>query len=180
MKTMARIVLYLMILCFCGCSSKKNEVIIAVNTGNRVGYFTDSKGNIIIDKQFDGVSSFSNGLAKVKQNGKWGFVNTKGEIVIPCVYDDGDVYSFSEGLARIKQNGKWGFINSKGKVVIPCVYDAAISFSEGLAAVVQNDKCGFINTKGELVISCVYDYMGFLSGFSEGLLWLNKMASGDL
>ena len=69
MKTMARIVLYLMILCFCGCSSKKDEVIIAVNTGNRVGYFTDSKGNIIIDKQFDGVSSFSNGLAKVKQNG---------------------------------------------------------------------------------------------------------------
>ena len=75
---MARIVLYLMILCFCGCSSKTDEVIIAVNTGNRVGYFTDSKGNIIIDKQFDGVSSFSNGLAKVKQNGKWGFVNTKG------------------------------------------------------------------------------------------------------
>ena len=84
MKTMARIVLYLMILCFCGCSSKKDEVIIAVNTGNRVGYFTDSKGNIIIDKQFDGVSSFSNGLAKVKQNGKWGFVNTKRLHRIPA------------------------------------------------------------------------------------------------
>ena len=102
MKTMARIVLYLMILCFCGCSSKKDEVIIAVNTGNRVGYFTDSKGNIIIDKQFDGVSSFSNGLAKVKQNGKWGFVNTKGEIVIPCVYDE--LSPFINGFATARIN----------------------------------------------------------------------------
>ena len=83
MKTMARIVLYLMILYFCGCSSKKDEVIIAVNTGNRVGYFTDSKGNIIIDKQFDGVSSFSNGLAKVKQNGKWMIIDSNGQVIIP-------------------------------------------------------------------------------------------------
>ena len=127
---MARIVLYLMILCFCGCSSKKDEVIIAVNTGNRVGYFTDSKGNIIIDKQFDGVSSFSNGLAKVKQNGKWGFVNTKGEIVIPCVYDDGDVYSFSEGLAKVKQNGKWMIIDSNGQVIIPECDMSATSWSK--------------------------------------------------
>ena len=105
-------------------------MIIAVNTGNRVGYFTDSKGNIIIDKQFDGVSSFSNGLAKVKQNGKWGFVNTKGEIVIPCVYDDGDVYSFSEGLAKVKQNGKWMIIDSNGQVIIPECDMSATSWSK--------------------------------------------------
>ena len=128
MKTMARIVLYLMILCFCGCSSKKDEVIIAVNTGNRVGYFTDSKGNIIIDKQFDGVSSFSNGLAKVKQNDKWGYVNTKGEIVIPCVYDDANY--FFEGLAKVKQNGKWMIIDSNGQVIIPECDMSATSWSK--------------------------------------------------
>lgn len=33
------------------------------------------------------VSSFNEELAAVCKNNKWGYVNTKGKLVIPCIYD---------------------------------------------------------------------------------------------
>ena len=64
----------------------------------------------------------------VKQNDKWGYVNTKGEIAIPCVYDDANY--FFEGLAKVKQNGKWMIIDSNGQVIIPECDMSATSWSK--------------------------------------------------
>ena len=66
--------------------------------------------------KYNSVYDFSEGLAGVETNDKWGFVNKSGKEVIPCKYDD--VYDFSEGLAGVKMNGKWGFVNKSGKEVI--------------------------------------------------------------
>ena len=104
-------------------SSKTYKVIIAVNTSHRIGYFVDSEGRFLFTKQFEKVNSFHEGLAQVKQNGKRGYINTQGAVVIPCIYDlAGEI---SEGLAPVEQNGKWGYINTKGEEVIPCIYDDA-------------------------------------------------------
>ena len=89
---------------------KDSMVVIAVNTPHRVGYFTDNKGTFLFNKQFERVSAFSEDLALVVQNDKWGFINTKGEVVIPCVYDFAG--GFSKGLAPVAQNDKYGYINT--------------------------------------------------------------------
>ena len=78
------------------------------------------------------------------------FINTKGEIVIPCVYDG--AFSFSEGLTMVKQNDKWGYVNTKGEIAIPCVYDDANYFFEGLAKVKQNGKWMIIDSNGQVII----------------------------
>ena len=97
-------------------SPKASKVIIAVNTPHGVGYFVDSEGNELFNKQFEKVSCFFEGLARVEQNEKSGFINTKGEVIIPCIYDD--AWNFNEGLAAVKQNGKWSIINKEGKVIV--------------------------------------------------------------
>jgi hypothetical protein len=56
--------------------------------------------------------SFSKGLALVELNGKWGYIDTKGALVIPGVYDK--VCGFSEGFASVKLNGRYGRIDTKG------------------------------------------------------------------
>ena len=137
-------------------SLQTSKVIIAVNTPDGVGYFVDSEGRFLFKKQFEEVSKFTEGLACVEQNGKIGFINTQGEVGVPCIYD-WTVGWFSEGLASVEQNGKRGYINTQGEVVVPCIYDEAGSFFEGLTRVKQNDKYGFINTQGEVVIPCIYD-----------------------
>ena len=65
---------------------------------------------------FDDVSICKEGLAAVYKDGKWGYINTKGEQIVECKFDD--AYYFNEGFARVKKDGKWGYINTKGCSVI--------------------------------------------------------------
>jgi len=46
------------------------------------------------------------GMIAVEKDGKYGFKELGGKLVIPCKYDD--VGSFSGGLAAVELNGKWG------------------------------------------------------------------------
>ena len=50
--------------------------------------FINHQGKIVIDCQYDDAISFCNGLAAVyyKNQGFWGFINTKGEVVLPFKY----------------------------------------------------------------------------------------------
>ena len=127
MKSISSAFLCILMLMVCACGNqgknsglfhqgKDSIIIIAVNTSNGIGYFVDSAGTFLFNKQFEHVSPFTDGLARVEQNGKWGFINTKGEVVIPCIYDF--AWAFSEGLAEVKQNGKGSIINKEGKVIV--------------------------------------------------------------
>ena len=58
-------------------------------------------------------NNFSEGLANVKINGKWGYINTKGEEVIPCQYDAAN--PFSEGVAVVIIGKKWKYIDKEAK-----------------------------------------------------------------
>ncbi len=104
---------------------------------------------------YDYVDCLSEGLAVVKRNGKYGFIDQTGKVVAPLNYDW--AWSFSEGLAAVERNGKYGFIDKAGKVVIPLNYDDTWYFTEGLAAVKQNGKYGFIDNTGKVVIPLKYD-----------------------
>lgn len=57
--------------------------------------------SIAISPQYEDAQLFSDGLAAVKKDGKWGYINEDGETVIPFEYDV--VGSFSEGLALVGQ-----------------------------------------------------------------------------
>ena len=56
------------------------------------------------ERGYSWIGNFSEGLARVKKDGKWGYMNKEGEEVIPCKYDS--VLDFSEGLAIVKKDGK--------------------------------------------------------------------------
>jgi hypothetical protein len=141
----------------------------------KCGYI-DTKGNEVIaltDKYYG--TSFHDGLAAVGNNdGKYGFIDKKGELVIPMSFDvdEGGVTSeFHEGYAVVCKNEKYGYIDKSGKEVIPCNYDAAFNFSEGMALVIKEGKFGFIDAKGKEVIPCEYSYANH---FSEGIAVVQK------
>ena len=65
------------------------------------------------------VDDFQDGLAAVwLHNKKWGFVDEKGTLVIPAVFDE--AYSFDEGVSRVVRNDLYGLIDKKGKFIVPC------------------------------------------------------------
>lgn len=55
------------------------------------------------------------------QNGKWGFVDSSGNVVVEYIYDKVTDLNFY-GYAGIKLDGKWGVVNSKGEIVIEPTY----------------------------------------------------------
>ena len=101
---------------------------------------------------------------KEGENGKYGFVDERGDWKIYPQYDEID--TFSEGLARIKLKGQYGYINKQGKIIIKCQFIRALAFSEGLACVKINEKYGFIDKQGVLIIPAKFDSANF---FREGL-----------
>ena len=63
--------------------------------------------------KFDEVKAFHDGIAGVKKNGKWSYVNQEGKMLTPFQFDE--VEDFSEGFGRVKKYGKWYFINAEGR-----------------------------------------------------------------
>lgn len=54
--------------------------------------------------------------------GKYGFVNSKGEVLVDYIYDDAQEQN-EYGYAAVKSGGLWGAIDSKGNVVIEPTYN---------------------------------------------------------
>jgi hypothetical protein len=86
-----------------------------------------------------------------KQLQSFGFVDTKGDVIIKFDFDDAK--EFSDGLAAVKKrrSSSWGFIDKKGKFVVEPIYDEAFSFSEKQAVVRKDGKHAYISTSGGLI-----------------------------
>jgi hypothetical protein len=126
-------------------------------------------------------------LFPVSNNGKYGFINRQGELVILPKYDY--VYNFYQGLgyvsirdnqAREKQGykrdtygvydgnfhkdssayDKWGVIDTKGNWIIKPEFNFIKEFSDGLAFALKEGKGGFIDKTGNFVIPPKYDNPG--------------------
>lgn len=113
------------------------------------------KKEIVNLSKYDDVWDFSEGLARVKLNNKWGFIDKTGKEAISLIYDE--VRDFSGGLACVTLNSKYGFIDGKGKEVVPFMYDYARSFFKGFGVVSINGKDGVINSQGKEVIPLKYE-----------------------
>ncbi len=106
-------------------------------------------------EKYDDFSDFSEGLALVQLNDKYGFINNSGELVIPCKFDS--AHDYEDGCARVEFNGKYGLINNSGEEITKIMYDSIEDFSEGIAAVRLKNKYGFIDFNGKEVFQCKYD-----------------------
>ena len=54
-----------------------------------------------------------------KKDGKYGYVNEKGIVVVDYIYEDATEQN-KYGYVAVKKDGKWGSLDSKGKVVAEC------------------------------------------------------------
>ena len=137
-------------------------VILLIIIAGAFGIWNVVKGNTQSDIQitkelseavhrYDEISDFHEGLLAVRKNQKWGYINSKGEEVIPCKYE----YScdFSEGLACVYLEGDdlpIAFIDKKGNTVIDGFFGDTqqggfwiISFENGKCFVFDKERDGF-------------------------------------
>ena len=69
-----------------------SEGFFLVQKEDKYGY-VDTNGVEIVAPKYEDARKFIKDLAPVKLNGKWGFINKKGEIVVPIKYDGINFYN---------------------------------------------------------------------------------------
>lgn len=101
--------------------------LLWVNEGKGY-YLLDEKLEPLGDALYEDVRCFyEEGAAAVCQNGKWGFADRQGQLVVPFTFDDAD--SFRIGYAPVKQGGLWGYAAEDGSVLIEYAFDEALGFN---------------------------------------------------
>lgn len=120
----------------------------------------------------ESTESTAPGLYPVSLDGRWGYIDGTGTIVIEPQFDL--ALDFTEGLAAVTLEGKWGYIDTSGTMLIQPQFDRAQPFSEGLGAVHTYSYSdgqplnywGFVDRTGDVVIPMEYGL--FNCAFSEG------------
>ena len=158
------------------------EDIYRINIAGKWGYI-NAKGDLLANPpgMFDSVGKFAaNGLALVHENGQSGFIDTKGRIAIPFVFEGASNFD-DDGVAsvcckrKLSPDVRWDlkkgfffdlivkysyYINAKGEEVVPVKKTQAAyarTYAYGLEPIQVNNKWGFVNAQGEKVISPRFD-----------------------
>ena len=98
---------------------------------------------------------FCGDMYLVSRNGLCGFIDERGEEIIPCKYDC--VCAFNNGLARVIKDDTWLLIDNEDDIILKLDCEGISDFAEGMALIIRNGKCGYIDASGNEVISCVYE-----------------------
>ncbi len=112
---------------------------VFVRQGGDVRLLVDGEA---VGETYEDARPFADGWAAVKQNGKWGFIDTQGNVCIDFQFND--ALSFGQHLAAVKVGDLWGYVSLGGEVVIDPVFLEAGSFYEGSAPVRTADGWQFI------------------------------------
>ena len=146
------------------------ENCIMVKSDNKWHFLEKKSFNEIGFEKYDNIEIKSWNHIAVRKDSHWGLVNDKGELSIPCLYEQiGDI---DFGFVTARKEGKWGVLNTSGKELIPFVYEYT-KFSERLRklkwSVIKvwekgkvKNKAGYcvIDTSGNRLLSELYDFIG--------------------
>lgn len=97
--------------------------------------FINENGQQFIDIESSVAYGFDNGLALLKKDGLFGFIDTNGNDITGYIYNN--AYRFTEnGHGLVAKNSGWGIIDIKGNILLNFVYDEItylVSNSKNLA-----------------------------------------------
>ena len=128
-----------------------------VRLGDRYGII-DTAGRIVLPIEYESRTTkgekyvYHDGLALVEQNGKLGYVDLDGQLVIPFYFDE--AFQFSEGLGCALFKGRWGYVDTKGDIYLPFIFDVATPFHWGRADIAYDGDFRVMDRKGRCVKNC--------------------------
>jgi len=171
-----------------GIISLQGEVLLdpfydSVGQMGKLFWGKDSRGTVLLDEfaeyrvipedDISQVLNYCAGLYMIKKDGKYGFINEKGNLRIANRYDS--LLCFSDARIGYKLGNKWGFIDVQERLVIQPIYDQVFPYENGVAIVRQKDKYGLIDPSGKRILSLKYVSIDQLCGN-----YLLKDIKGDI
>lgn len=139
-----------------------NEILNRRNSDSYIDRFSDD-------------CSFVDGLISIVGNGKYGYMNKSGNLVIAPQWNEANVFSNGVAIVGIIDEKRpvyschdmvarnYGLINTKGEELIPCIYPYLGPFSDNGIAVAKlkenrfaDEEYSYINKAGKLITTDIY------------------------
>lgn len=169
--------------------------LCVISFGELFGYADIESGQIIHQPCWEDAMPFYGGLARVKENGKFGFINIAGEYVIGPQWDETESSAHS-GLIAVRRDHKWGFVKKSGELVTALEWDAfadslddriqtgwddsyQVCYKHLPKAVCKDEKWGFIDDCGNIVLEPQFDTLDFV-WFNFQVEWREDKAAATV
>jgi len=164
---------------------QRGAVALEVGNGEKWS-FVNPAGELIAPPQWDFVSDFEDGRARVQLADRYGIIDRDANYVVNPQFEH--IYDFRERRAAVSRGDRIGFIDEEGAVVIPPQVDSVVhwfegprwacqrhawdgggrsGFSEGLVIVGIDGRIGAMDRAGNFVIPPTYEEMSpFVEGYA--------------
>ena len=142
--------------------------------GNYVDVEVVEKPNLINNNNYDEIGDFHEGLATAYRNGKYGYINVRGQLAIDLKYNF--AHDFHNSAAPVIESKlfsvQMGFIDYQGDYILS--WNRKKGFApvqwlgtSGIVMSLTTDKFGCINKRGEIIVPIIYDD---INSFEEVLI----------
>lgn len=125
--------------------------------GDRYGII-DTAGRVVLPLEYEKKTAkgrkymYYDSLALVEKEGRLGYIDIDGKLVIPFYFEE--AFHFSEGLAAAKYEGLWGYVDTHGDIFMPFIFELAEPFRYGRAEVIFDGIVRKVNRQGKCVRNC--------------------------
>ena len=96
---------------------------------NLCGYVEKGSEEPRIPKQYEVAKKFSDGLAAVRIDGRYGYIDPTGNVVIAPQFEAAG--PFTGDYAEVHIDGRSGAIDRTGRIVVPAQFDRLVPFTGG-------------------------------------------------
>jgi len=145
-----------------------------------------AKSNLSYSK----IESSGDGMFGFDKDGKIGYLDKNGNVVIPADYDyesttSKTIPAFQTGMVKLRKGFKYGVLDKAGKIILPFEYDGLFT-SNGKYIPVYNivngkNTWGIVNTQNKVLIPVIYEQLQIdsnLIGVKQNGKWGLKDVSG--
>ena len=132
--------------------SKNNPYWFVLDEQGKSSLYLDSM-QLPVPENISEFCDFSSGLARIKIDQKFGFIDTTGQVVVEPVFDQAKDYSGDK--AFVLKAGRYVWIDKSGNEIQKeksIIFDEVGNFSEGYARVRVFDNYGFIHPDSSFFI----------------------------
>lgn len=116
--------------------------------------------------EFDEKKEYEHGIAAARKDGKWGYIDSKGNVKIPFIYEYAHNFDGC-GYARVDFQGREVVIDMKGKIVFqnrvgrnqvyPFHINGQMLFVVSCGSK-NNESWGIVDNNEQVVISVTHSY----------------------
>ena len=144
--------------------------LFSLYNGSAWGFYNSNNEHVF--GNYEDATAIGNGIAAVKDNGKWLIVNREGTDLTGSKYDrvacDEKQIVYRNDRLFVYYDMVYHLIDSTGKTITDQTYQDARVFNDSTYAAVRiNDKWGFIDQDGNIVIEPQYENArSFSNGFA--------------